>query len=123
MDHADILLESGTNELEIVEFHIVEDMGSGESRPLSFGINVAKVLEIIENPGLTPLSSAPHPCFLGTIPLRELVLPVLDLAVRPGIKRAATHGEVILVTHFNPPPTGFAALGVTHIPRAAGGSR
>jgi len=122
MDHADILLESGTNELEIVEFHIVEDMGSGESRPLSFGINVAKVLEIIENPGLTPLSSAPHPCFLGTIPLRELVLPVLDLAVWLGIKRAATQGEVILVTRFNSRTTGFLASGVTHIHRVGWGN-
>lgn len=119
MDHADILLESGTNELEIVEFHVLEDLGHGETRALAFGVNVAKVLEIIENPGLSPLSSAPHPCFLGTIPLRELVLPVLDLAVWLDITRARTPGEVVLVTRFNSRTTGFLASGVTHIHRVA----
>lgn len=117
MDHADILLESGTNELEIVEFHVLEDMGQGETRPLAFGVNVAKVLEIIENPGLAPLSSAPHPCFLGTIPLREMVLPVLDLATWLGIRRAAAPGEVVVVTRFNLRTTGFLASGVTQIHR------
>jgi chemotaxis signal transduction protein/CheY-like chemotaxis protein len=117
MDHSDILLESGTNELEIIEFSILEDVGPDDPRAVSFGVNVAKVLEIIENPGLSPLSSAPHPCFLGTIPLREMVLPVLDLAVWMGMKRARAPGEVILVTRFNSRTTGFLASGVTQIHR------
>jgi chemotaxis signal transduction protein len=117
MNHADILLESGTNELEIVEFFLLEDLGGEQSRPLSFGVNVAKVLEIIENPGLSPLASAPHPCFLGTIPLREMVLPVLDLAVWLGIDRIRRPGEVVLVTRFNSRTTGFLASGVTQIHR------
>jgi len=117
MNHADILLESGTNELEIVEFFLLEDLGGEQSQALSFGVNVAKVLEIIENPGLSPLEYAPHPCFLGTIPLREMVLPVLDLAVWLGINRIRRPGEVVLVTRFNSRTTGFLASGVTQIHR------
>lgn len=117
MNHPEILLESGTNELEIVEFHLLEELDEGRSQALSFGVNVAKVLEILENPGLSPLASAPHPCFLGTIPLREMVLPVLDLAVWLQIRRARTPGEVILVTRFNSRTTGFLASGVTQIHR------
>ena len=84
MAQSEILLEAGTNELEIIEFFIDE----GPERGLtSYGINVAKVLEVIESPGLVPIPGAPHPCFMGTIPLRELVLPVLDLAIWLGLPR------------------------------------
>jgi len=48
MDQTNILLESGTNELEIVEFFIDEGE-EGEYRGY-YGVNVAKVLEIIRRP-------------------------------------------------------------------------
>jgi len=114
MAQSEILLEAGTNELEIIEFFIDE----GPERGLtSYGVNVAKVLEVIESPGLVPIPGAPHPCFMGTIPLRELVLPVLDLAVWLGLPRARRPHEIILVTRFNSRTTGFLASGVTNIHR------
>ncbi|WP_017753528.1 chemotaxis protein [Calidifontibacillus oryziterrae] len=65
-----ILLESGTNELEIVEF------GVGHNK---FGINVIKVKEII-NP--VPITVVPHshPSVEGIITLRGEVLPVVNMA-------------------------------------------
>ncbi len=114
MSQGDILLEAGTNELEVIEFYIDEGPVRGRS---AFGVNVAKVLEVIESPGLAPLPGAPHPCFMGTIPLRELVLPVLDLAVWLEIPRVPQKNEVILVTRFNERTTGFLASGVTLIHR------
>lgn len=65
-----ILLESGTNELEIVMFNV----GTG-----LFGINVLKVREII-NP--LPITETPngHPHVEGVIRLRQEVIPVVDLA-------------------------------------------
>ncbi|MHC1712742.1 MAG: chemotaxis protein [Solidesulfovibrio sp.] len=114
MVQSDILLEAGTNELEIIEFYVDEGPERGLS---SYGVNVAKVLEIIENPDLVPLSGAPHPCFMGTIPLRDLVLPVLDLAVWLETPRVRQKNEVIIVTRFNERTTGFLATGVTHIHR------
>ncbi|MYL83677.1 response regulator [Desulfovibrio aerotolerans] len=114
MAQSEILLEAGTNELEIIEFFIDE----GPERGLtSYGVNVAKVLEVIESPGLVPIPGAPHPCFMGTIPLRELVLPVLDLAVWLGLPRVRRPHEIILVTRFNSRTTGFLASGVTNIHR------
>jgi two-component system, chemotaxis family, chemotaxis protein CheV len=114
MAQSEILLEAGTNELEIIEFYIDEGPERGLS---SYGVNVAKVLEVIESPGLVPLPGAPHPCFMGTIPLRGLVLPVLDLAVWLETPRVRQKNEVILVTRFNERTTGFLATGVTHIHR------
>src|SRR5699024_8048750 len=66
----DILLESGTNELEIVMFQI----GSG-----LFGINVLKVREIINAVDVTPIPNS-HENVEGIIRLREEVLPVVNLA-------------------------------------------
>lgn len=114
MAQAEILLEAGTNELEIIEFFIDEGPVQGLS---SFGVNVAKVLEVIESPGLSPLVGAPHPCFMGTIGLREEALPVLDLAVWLGLARTPRKNEIILVTRFNERTTGFLATGVTQIHR------
>jgi chemotaxis signal transduction protein/CheY-like chemotaxis protein len=114
MPQAEILLEAGTNELEVIEFNIDEGPQRGLS---SFGINVAKVLEVIESPGLSPLPGAPHPCFMGTMPLRGLALPVLDLAVWLGLSRVPRKNEIILVTRFNERTTGFLATGVTLIHR------
>lgn len=66
----DILLESGTNELEVVMFEI--DSGV-------FGINVLKVREIINAVEVTKIPNS-HPDVEGIIRLREEVLPVVNLA-------------------------------------------
>ncbi|MCM3716419.1 chemotaxis protein [Halalkalibacter oceani] len=65
-----ILLESGTNELEIVMFKVAQG---------TFGINVLKVREII-NP--LPITDTPngHEHVEGVIRLRQEVIPVVDLA-------------------------------------------
>lgn len=67
---SDILLESGTNELEVVMFHVDKSL---------FGINVLKVREIVNVLPVTPVPNA-HPNVEGIIRLREEVLPVVNLA-------------------------------------------
>lgn len=69
-DHKGILLESGTNELEVIVFSV----GQG-----TFGINVMKVREIIQPLEVTIMPHA-HPHVEGIIRLREEVLPVINLA-------------------------------------------
>ena len=69
-DHKGILLESGTNELEIVEFQV------GSSK---FGINVIKVKEIIQPIPVTFIPHA-HPHVEGIVQLRGEVLPVVSMA-------------------------------------------
>ncbi|MCM0755954.1 chemotaxis protein [Desulfovibrio aminophilus] len=112
-----ILLETGTNELEIIEFFVDESTPDGPSRH-HFGVNVAKVLEVVEAPeGLAPSPAASHPSFLGAVPLRDLILPVVDLAVWLGMERQPTRNEPIIVTEFNNTITGFLVSGVTMIHR------
>ena len=65
-----ILLESGTNELEIIMFGI----GNG-----IFGINVLKVREIIQPVEITKIPKS-HPYIEGVIHLRGEVIPVIHLA-------------------------------------------
>ncbi|UOE92619.1 chemotaxis protein [Alkalihalobacillus sp. LMS39] len=69
-NNSKILLESGTNELEIIMFNV------GNS---TFGINVLKVREIIQP---LPITETPngHPFVEGVIRLRDEVIPVVDLA-------------------------------------------
>ena len=112
----EILLETGTNELEILEFHIDERTPGGPV-PCHFGVNVAKVMQVIESPRLERPESALHPCMLGVIPLRSHILPVLDLAVWLGMDKAAHDQEVVIVTEFSQTVTGFLVSGVTEIHR------
>ncbi|MDK2956161.1 MAG: two-component system, chemotaxis family, chemotaxis protein CheV [Desulfovibrionales bacterium] len=122
MSRSETLLEVGTNELEIIEFFIDETPeDGGEPIKNHFGVNVAKVLEVIESPQLEAQPSAPHPCFMGTIPLRDKILPVLDLSVWLDIPRAQHPNEVILVTEFYGKITGFLSSGVTQIHRLSWG--
>jgi len=117
MSQSDILLETGTNELEIIEFFINETKGDGVETHY-FGVNVAKVLEVVEAPeDLTGSEAAVHPSFLGTIPLRDLILPVVDLSVWLNVDRASDVNEPIIVTEFNGMITGFLVSGVTQIHR------
>ena len=118
MSRTDILLETGTNELEILEFFIkVKDGGDGSAVPCYFGVNVAKVMQVIESPNLEANESAVNPCFLGTIPLRDLVLPVLDLSVWLQMDKVENEFDVVIVTEFSKTVSGFLVSGVTEIHR------
>ncbi len=114
----EILLETGTNEFEILEFFIEEKSSSEEGTERNtFGVNVAKVVEVIESPNLEIKDYAVNPCFLGTIPLRDMVLPVIDLSVWLGIERAKHDHETIIVTEFSQSTQGFLVSGVVEIQR------
>jgi two-component system chemotaxis response regulator CheV len=114
----EILLETGTNEFEILEFYINEaDSSKKGTEPNYFGINVAKVVEVIESPNLEVKDYAVNPCFLGTIPLRGMVLPVIDLSVWLGMERVKHEHENIIVTEFSQSVHGFLVSGVVEIHR------
>ena len=113
-----ILLETGTNELELLELFINEKPAPGqEPVPCHFGVNVAKVMQVIEDPRLAPPEAAVNPCYLGLISLRGLSIPVLDLAVWLGMEREASDFDVVIVTEFSDTVTGFLVSGVTNIYR------
>ncbi|MBT3227118.1 MAG: chemotaxis protein CheV [Deltaproteobacteria bacterium] len=118
MGKQEILLETGTNEFEMLEFFIDEaTTKEGDPERGFFGMNVAKVVEVIESPNLETRDYAVNPSFLGTIPLRDQVLPVIDLSVWLGIKRKKHDHENIVVTQFSNTIQGFLVSGVVEIHR------
>jgi len=103
-----ILLESGTNELEIVEFSI------GQSK---FGINVIKVKEIIQPVQVTKIPHS-HPNVEGIIEIRGEILPVVDVAKALGYPKSdSPMDEKFIVTEFNQTKVVFHVHSVTQIHR------
>jgi two-component system chemotaxis response regulator CheV len=124
MPHTNILLESGTNELEIVEFYMNEAPrkgGEGFERSY-YGINVAKVLEILRMPDLTELPEISHPAVLGAFNLRNRIIPLVDLGAWLRKKIVETEAPKIIVTEFNKVTTAFRVSGVTRIHRVSWGN-
>jgi len=118
MSKQEILLETGTNEFEILEFHINEKATEENKIEKNFfGMNVAKVVEVIESPNLESNNYSVNPCFLGTIPLRDAVLPVIDLSIWLGMERVKHDHENIIVTQFSNSVQGFLVSGVVEINR------
>ena len=117
MSKSEILLEVGTNELELLEFYIDEKSSDCECERIYFGMNVAKVMQVIENPNLVPCDYAKHPSFLGVIQLREHILPIIDLSVWLGLNRVQSKLDLIVATEFSQLVNGFLVSGVTEIRR------
>ncbi|MFJ7838389.1 chemotaxis protein [Lysinibacillus sphaericus] len=108
MEHKGILLESGTNELEIVEFEVANN---------KFGINVIKVKEIIQPIPVTFIPHA-HPHVEGIIQLRGEVLPVVDMLRVLGIQSADRNPQQkYIVAEFNKQRVVFHVDNVTQIHR------
>ena len=81
MSQTNILLEAGTNELEIVEFFLDEPGEDGKPYRGYYGVNVAKVLEIIQMPKITSLPEVQDPAVLGAFNLRSHIIPLVDLGL------------------------------------------
>lgn len=109
-----ILLSSGTNEMEIVEFYIDEMLG-GQVYRGCYGINVAKVVEIIRKPKPTFIPMAP-PGLVGTFISRDRVVPLVDLAVQLGKQKPEIEtNPLTIVAEFNKNTMAFVVAGVNRI--------
>lgn len=85
-----ILLENGTNELEVLEF-VLDDH--------SYGINVAKIREIIPYAEVTPVPNA-HPSIEGIFMPRDTMITAIDL--KNCLQRGKSEpGGLFIVTNFN----------------------
>ncbi len=114
--NTNILLTTGTNEMEIVEFYIDEIIGAQVYRGC-YGINVAKVVEIIRKPKATSLPEAPAG-FLGTFLSRDRVIPIIDLAIQLGKNKPKEEiNPLTIVTEFNKFTLAFVVSGVNRIHR------
>ena len=111
------VLDAASNELEIIEFYIEEELADGSKYTSYFGMNVAKVLSIIRRPTVTGVPGNHHPAALGTFNLRGKVLPLVDLAMWLGKKTNVTANWKVIVTEFSGWTTAFLVSGVTRIHR------
>ena len=104
-----ILLESGTNELEILEFMVAGNY---------YGINVAKIREIISCQPLTPIPNS-HANVEGAFSTRGETITVVNLARALGMKEKMDEPtqDMFLITNFNMVSTGFHVHGVVGIHR------
>ena len=104
----EILLEVGTNELEIMEFII-------DGR--SFGINVAKVLEIMKYEEVTPVPHS-NKYVEGIFKPRNQIISVLDLAAYLKLNsKENPERDILIITNFNNNHTAFHVHSVETIHR------
>lgn len=109
-----ILLESGTNELEVAEFS-VKTLDEGDQY---FGINVSKVKEIIRRPKIIKVPY-PSPFIEGIFNLRDEVVPIINLPKWLGYKADVTNNSnrLVIVAEFNRQFFGFLVDSVERIHR------
>ncbi|WP_086479864.1 chemotaxis protein CheV [Oceanospirillum sanctuarii] len=112
-----ILLESGTNELEIIEFQLRKQRPDGTEKISHYGINVAKVREVIRVPETTDYPN-PQPHLVGVFSLRDSLIPLVDLGGWLGVKTpTAFETKNVIVTDFNRMANGFLVDSVSRIHR------
>lgn len=103
-----ILLESGTNEIEVMRFWVQGQL---------YGINVAKVQEIIMS---QKVNSMPHanPSVEGIFKPRESLITVINLAYYlSGEKQEPNARDLFIVTNFNRMTVAFRVESVEGISR------
>ncbi len=111
-----VLLESDTNELEIVEFRVDEVDASGTVIPCYYGVNVAKVREIIRLPHLWK-SFHSHAAVEGMIQLRDQVIAVINLATLLNKSADGIDPDRVIVLEFNRMKVGVLVHSVSRIYR------
>ena len=105
-----ILLESGTNELELLEF-IVGDQ--------HYGINVAKIRELCPYQTPTPVPNS-HEFIEGIFMPRDMLITVIDLSKSLGMPNPGnTDGDMYIITNFNRLHTAFHVQKVVGIHRVS----
>lgn len=88
----EILLESGTNEIEIMEFTISHN---------TFGINVAKIREIM-NPTEVKRMPHVHPAVEGVFKPRDILITVIDLPKYLDMESEHDKSkDLLIVANFN----------------------
>lgn len=105
-----ILLENGTNELEVLEFVV-----NGNH----YGINVAKVREIISYMPVTPVPNA-HPAIEGIFMPRDTMITAINLEKVLGFPEQPTKStDMMIITNFNKLNIAFHVHSVLGIHRVS----
>ena len=108
MADTEILLESGTNEIEIMQFTIFGEL---------YGINVAKVREIMMADKVKPIPHS-HDAVEGIFKPRDILLTVINLPkYLTGQEAEAKERDLFIVTNFNKTNIAFRVHTVVGISR------
>ncbi len=110
MQSHEILLESGTNELELLAFLLGDQ---------PFGVNVAKVQSIVQydSSKVTEIPESPS-SMLGMLLYRDKTIPLIDLSKSLGLDtRVSSSKQIVIVTEFNNILSGYKVDGVNRIHR------
>lgn len=103
-----ILLENGTNELEILEFMLDDNC---------YGINVAKISEIIPYQPVTPVPNA-HPSIEGIFMPRDTMITAINL--KNCLQRGSQDDKgLFIITNFNKLDIAFHVDSVAGIHRVS----
>ncbi len=114
------MFEVGSNIFELVEFVLVpgEDDEPSQANN-SYGVNVAKVREVIRMPEIVPCLTS-CPAMLGVFNLRGHPIPVIHLAKALGLPDCEiSEGSQIVVTEFSRRLAGFVVAGTKRIRRVS----
>lgn len=109
-ENTGILLESGTNELELLEFVVGNQ---------HYGINVAKINELCpyQPPTMVPNS---HPFIEGIFMPRDQIITVVNLAQALGVEVSSDSSrDMYIITNFNRLRTAFHVQEVLGIHRVS----
>lgn len=125
------LVPLGSNLFELIEFTLTRkqppnpllesdnDSSASLVEPTLFGVNVAKVREVIRLPALEP-SFGKRPEVLGVFQLRGRPIPAIHLACALGFsKEPVSQSAQVLVTEFSGRLTGFVVAGARRIRRVS----
>lgn len=105
-----VLLESGTNELEILEFKLGNNF---------YGINVAKVREILPYVKPTPIPNS-HPSIEGIFMPRDFIITVIDLGKNLNVQKVGDEAtDMTIITNFNKLNVAFHVHGIVGIHRVS----
>ena len=108
MADTEILLESGTNEIEVMQFTIFGEL---------YGINVAKVLEIMMADKVKPIPHS-HDAVEGIFKPRETLLTVINLPkYLTGECGDTKDRDLFIITNFNKMHIAFRVHSVVGISR------
>ena len=113
------ILQVGTNQMELVDFRMYELRENGEIYEGIYGINIAKVKEIIKYPNLIKIPSKDS-LIEGVYNLRGEVIPIVSLAKWLGINEPPDiKTKKVIITIFNNITVGFIVHDAKRIRRVS----
>ncbi len=93
------ILKTGVNEVEVIDFRMLEKLENGEVYEWAFGVNFAKVREVIMKPDNIVKTPEMPAEVEGMAKIRDHMVPIVNLAKWLKIDEAA-EGRYVIVMEF-----------------------